>query len=80
MIRAGWYLSLLGEWERGTPKAVSGGQDSPDLNLEESYHMQGDEENQKLQVEGTACAKAQRNEIPTNYHVCSLRTEALSIH
>lgn len=71
-------MSSRGAWKGGTPKAVSGGQGSPDLSLEESHDVQGDEESQKLQGEGEACAKAQRDEVPTTYQVRSMRTEALS--
>lgn len=61
VIGAGWYLELQREWEEGAPEASPAVKPHP--SLEESYQEQEDEESQKLQVEGTACAKALRNEM-----------------
>lgn len=61
---AGWYLELQRKWEEGAPEADPAVK--PDLSLEESYQEQEDEESHKLQVEGTACANALRNEMQTD--------------
>lgn len=51
-------------WEEGAPDAAPA--TKPDLSPAESPSGAGRQESQGLQVEGTACAKAQRSDLTMN--------------